>query len=148
MGKHLIEVWYYSPDTLYICEFCLQYMRKPRFFLRHCAECARRCPLGNEIYREGRLSVYELDGKDHHMYCQNLCLLSKLFLYHKTLYYDVDPFHFYVIAEVDDKGAHNVGYFTKEKVSAKDYNLVCILTFPQFQTCWCGKFIISRARSR
>ena len=38
------------------------------------------------------------------VYCQSLCLLSKLFLDHKTLYYDVDPFLFYVMCEVDDEG--------------------------------------------
>lgn len=38
------------------------------------------------------------------VYCQNLCLLSKLFLDHKTLYYDVDPFLFYVLCEMDDTG--------------------------------------------
>jgi histone acetyltransferase MYST1 len=43
--------------------------------------------------------------------------LAKLFLDHKTLYYDVDPFYFYVITEVDDGGAHIVGYFSKEKHS-------------------------------
>jgi len=151
MGKYLVEAWYYSPfpppydraDTLYICEFTLKYMRKPRFFLKHCAECPHKTPPGDEIYREGRLSVYELDGKDHRVYCQNLCLLAKLFLDHKTLYYDVDPFYFYVITEVDDEGAHIVGYFSKEKVSAEDYNLACILTFPQYQKCGYGKFIIS-----
>ncbi|KAL7528416.1 hypothetical protein ACHAWF_002549 [Thalassiosira exigua] len=150
MGRYLVEAWYYSPfpapyhvaDTLYVCEFCLKYMRKPKFFARHCAECPRRCPPGDEIYREGRLSVYELDGKDHRVYCQNLCLLAKLFLDHKTLYYDVDPFRFYVVTEVDDEGAHVVGYFSKEKVSAEDYNLACILTFPQYQKCGYGKFII------
>ena len=65
------------------------------------------------------------------VYCQNLCLLAKLFLDHKTLYYDVNPFLFYVICHVDEYGAHIVGYFSKEKVS--DYNLACILCFPQFQ---------------
>jgi len=151
MGKHLVEAWYYSPfpppyhevETLYICEFTLKYMRKPQYFLKHCAECTHKSPPGNEIYREGKLSVYELDGKDHRVYCQNLCLLAKLFLDHKTLYYDVDPFYFYVITEVDDEGAHIVGYFSKEKVSAEDYNLACILTFPQYQKCGYGKFIIS-----
>lgn len=62
------------------------------------------------------MSVYEVDGKTNKVYCQNLCLLSKLFLDHKTLYYDVDPFLFYVLCEVDDGGAHIVGYFSKEKV--------------------------------
>jgi hypothetical protein len=38
------------------------------------------------------------------VYCQSLCLLSKLFLDHKTLYYDVDPFLFYVLCEVDEDG--------------------------------------------
>lgn len=28
-----------------------------------------------------------MDGKQNKVYCQNLCLLSKLFLDHKTLYY-------------------------------------------------------------
>ncbi|KAL3790559.1 hypothetical protein ACHAW5_002461 [Stephanodiscus triporus] len=151
MGNHLVEAWYYSPfpppyhqvETMYICEFCLKYMRKPQYFMKHRAECPHRCPPGDEIYREGRLSVFELDGKDHRVYCQNLCLLAKLFLDHKTLYYDVDPFYFYVITEVDDGGAHIVGYFSKEKVSAEDYNLACILTFPQYQKCGYGKFIIS-----
>ena len=43
------------------------------------------------------------------VYCQNLCLLSKLFLDHKTLYYDVDPFMFYVMCERDENGYHMVG---------------------------------------
>ena len=38
------------------------------------------------------------------MYAQNLCLLAKLFLDHKTLYYDVDPFLFYVLCEKDAQG--------------------------------------------
>jgi histone acetyltransferase MYST1 len=152
MGKHVVEAWYYSPfphpynqlDSLYICEYCLKYMRKPKYYLKHCSgECPHRCPPGQEIYRENNISVYELDGKDHRVYCQNLCLLAKLFLDHKTLYYDVDPFYFYVITEVDEDGAHIVGYFSKEKVSAEEYNLACILTFPQYQKCGYGKFIIS-----
>ena len=42
------------------------------------------------------------------VYCQNLCLLSKLFLDHKTLYYDVDPFLFYIFCEVDDEGCDQI----------------------------------------
>lgn len=36
-----------------------------------------------------------------------------------------------------------MGYFSKEKVSAEEYNLACILTFPQYQKHGYGKFIIS-----
>ena len=54
------------------------------------------------------ISVFEVDGKKSKVYCQNLCLLSKLFLDHKTLYYDVDPFLFYVLCERDSSGYHMV----------------------------------------
>lgn len=47
------------------------------------------------------------------IYCQNLCLLAKLFLDHKTLYFDVEPFIFYILTEVNKHGAHIVGYFSK-----------------------------------
>ena len=46
-------------------------------------------------------------------YAQNLCLIAKLFLDHKTLYYDTDPFLFYVMTEYDQYGFHMVGYFSK-----------------------------------
>jgi histone acetyltransferase MYST1 len=110
---------------------------------RHCSNCEHRSPPGREIYRENDLSMYEIDGKDEKIYCQNLCLLSKLFLDHKTLYYDVDSFLFYVMCEVDEAGAHIVGYFSKEKHSAENYNLACILTFPSHQRKGYGKFLIS-----
>jgi histone acetyltransferase MYST1 len=151
MGGWEVEAWYYSPfpeaycdlETLYVCEYCLTYMRKVRTFRHHKAECPCRKPPGKEIYRQGDLSVFELDGKDHRAYCQKLCLMAKLFLDHKTLYYDVTPFVFYIVATNDEHGAHIVGYFSKEKVSTEGYNLACIMTFPQYQKCGFGKFIIS-----
>lgn len=55
-----------------------------------------------------------------------------MFLDHKSLFYDVEPFLFYVMTEVDDIGARFVGYFSKEKRSPKDYNVSCIMTLPVF----------------
>lgn len=49
------------------------------------------------------------------IFCQNLCFFAKLFLDHKTLYWDVDPFLFYVLCSQDDRGYHPVGFFSKEK---------------------------------
>ena len=152
MGEWQVEAWYYSPfpdeysnlETLYVCEFCLTYMRQLRTYKRHVQTCGcPRHPPGRKIYSEPDLAVYELDGKDHTAYCQKLCLLAKLFLDHKTLYFDVTPFYFYVVTKVDEDGAHIVGYFSKEKVSSEGYNLACILTFPQYQKAGYGKFIIS-----
>lgn len=67
---------------------------------------------------------------------------TRLFLDHKTLYYDVDPFLFYIVCEVDERGFHPVGYFSKEKYSELGYNLACILTFPCHQRKGYGHFII------
>lgn len=36
-----------------------------------------------------------------------------MFLDHKTLYYDVEPFLFYILTETDANGCHFVGYFSK-----------------------------------
>jgi hypothetical protein len=62
-----------------------------------------RHPPGQEIYRDttNKLSVFEVDGDVFPLYCQCLCLLSKLFIDHKTLYYDVEPFLFYILCEYD-----------------------------------------------
>ena len=87
--------------------------------------------------------MFEVDGRKEKMYCQNLCFLAKLFLDHKTLYYDVDLFLFYVLTETDERGCHIVGYFSKEKQSEEGYNLACILTFPPYQRKGYGKFLIS-----
>jgi histone acetyltransferase MYST1 len=151
LGKYEIETWYFSPypdeycgeDKLFICEYCLKYMKKKKTLERHSLKCESYAPPGREIYREKDLAMYEVDGKENKIYCQNLCLLSKLFLDHKTLYYDVDPFLFYILCEVDSQGCHIVGYFSKEKQSQENYNLACILTFPPYQRKGYGKFLIS-----
>jgi len=66
-----------------------------------------------------------VDGKKNKVYAQNLCYLAKLFLDHKTLYYDVDLFLFYILCECDDRGCHMVGYFSK--VSAHFGSWVCYI---------------------
>lgn len=42
-----------------------------------------RHPPGTQIYHDPPLAVFEVDGKANKIYCQNLCLLAKLFLDHK-----------------------------------------------------------------
>lgn len=152
VGKYEIETWYFSPypeeysgdDKMHICEYCLKYMKKHKTLVNHSYKCLNKRPPGLQIYKEDDLSMFEIDGREHKIYCQNLCLLSKLFLDHKTLYYDVDPFLFYILCEVDAHGAHHiVGYFSKEKQSQEGYNLACILTFPPYQRKGYGKFLMS-----
>ncbi|XP_010916974.1 putative MYST-like histone acetyltransferase 1 [Elaeis guineensis] len=151
LGRYEIDTWYFSPfppeyndsSKLYFCEFCLNFMKRKEQLQRHMRKCDLKHPPGDEIYRSGTLSMFEVDGKKNKVYGQNLCYLAKLFLDHKTLYYDVDLFLFYVLCECDDRGCHMVGYFSKEKHSEESYNLACILTLPPYQRKGYGKFLIA-----
>jgi hypothetical protein len=110
-------------EILYVDEFSLNMFARKSELLRYQArELSKnqRHPPGNEIYRNGNLSskydiifnseytqsnafrpseVFEIDGLEEKIYCQNLCYIAKLFLDHKTLYFDVDPFLFYILCE-------------------------------------------------
>ncbi|XP_017553787.1 histone acetyltransferase KAT5-like isoform X2 [Pygocentrus nattereri] len=150
LGRHRLKPWYFSPypqeltslPILYLCEFCLKFLKSLKCLQRHLTKCNLRHPPGNEIYRKGTISYFEIDGRKNKTYSQNLCLLAKCFLDHKTLYYDTDPFLFYVMTEYDSKGFHIVGYFSKEKESTEDYNVACILTLPPYQRRGYGKLLI------
>lgn len=150
IGQHQIKPWYFSPypqrlttlPCIYLCENCLKYVKSRTCLRRHFTKCKLRHPPGNEIYRKGTISFFEIDGRSNRVYAQNLCLLAKCFLDHKTLYYDTDPFLFYIMTETDDRGCHIVGYFSKEKVSSEDYNVACILTLPPYQRKGYGKIMI------
>ncbi|XP_025425450.1 histone acetyltransferase KAT7-like isoform X2 [Sipha flava] len=150
MGKYEMEVWYQSPypeeytqvPKLYLCEFCLHYMKSKTVLFRHKLKCVWKHPPGDEVYRKDRISVWEVDGKRFKIFCQNLCLLAKFFLDHKTLYYDVEPFLFYIMTTQDEDGCHIVGYFSKEKNSFLNFNVSCILTLPPYQRQGYGRLLI------
>lgn len=150
IGKHRIKPWYFSPypieltsaPCVFICEFCLKYVKSFCCLKRHREKCSLFHPPGNEIYRKETISFFEIDGRKNKTYSQNLCLLAKLFLDHKTLYYDTDPFLFYVMTVFDRQGFHIVGFFSKEKESTEDYNVACILTLPPYQRKGYGKLLI------
>ncbi|KAK4468455.1 hypothetical protein MN116_007660 [Schistosoma mekongi] len=162
LGRYIITTWYSAPypseyarlTLLYICEFCLKYIKTRNVYLRHIEKCPYSFPPGNEIYRCKNISVFEVDGYTSRLYCQQLCLLAKLFLDHKTLYYDVEPFLFYVVTvhhndvntsktDIDNERCfHLVGYFSKEKRSVQKYNLSCILVLPPYQKQAYGRFLI------
>lgn len=151
---------YHHIDCLYICHYCLSFFKCSEDMSRHAKRCDIRHPPGDEIYRDGKLAMFEVDGQREPAYCENLCYLSKLFLDHKTLTYEVDPFLFYCMCEYDDEGYQIGGYFSKEKEFSKNWeaevitndkaerernynNLSCILVLPFHQRKGYGKFLIS-----
>ena len=126
-GKYIMECWYFSPypeelwskqpiECLFLCEFTFRYFLSKQAFIRYLSthEIPKHPP-GNEIYRDMNVSMFEVDGANERLYCHYLCYFAKLFLDHKTLYWDVEPFLFYVLCTYDEKGYHPVGFFSKEK---------------------------------
>lgn len=71
LGRHRLKPWYFSPypqelttlPVLYLCEFCLKYGRSLKCLQRHLTKCDLRHPPGNEIYRKGTISFFEIDGR-------------------------------------------------------------------------------------
>ena len=153
IGKYTIDTWYYSPypegfhtySKLYYCEFCLSFFKHSNDYTRHVINCGRVHPPGNQIYKDNNLniSMFEIDGEKSWEYCENLALLSKLYLDHKYIWYTIDTFLFYVLTEYDEFGYHIVGYFSKNKELSDPHNLSCILVLPCYQKKGYGKFLIN-----
>jgi hypothetical protein len=153
IGNFELNAWYYSPyphnyhvEKLFICNKCLKYTRSRSKLQKHAQNCRQNTPPGKKIYSSADNStvVYELDGEKAKLYCQCLCLFAKLFIDHKTMYYDVAPFMFYVLLQRDSNNSLQLAaYFSKEKAPSDNNNLACILTFPQHQKLGFGKFLIA-----
>ncbi len=152
-GMYLLDAWYFSPfpmvkqgesvEHVFMCQYCLKYSCNSLTYHRHITqECTWKNPPGAKIYDdpEHHLAVYEIDGLVNMAYCQRLTLLGKLFLDHKTLFFDVAPFLFYIVT-VNGEVA---GFFSKERPERKsEYNLACLLTLPHHQKKGVGRFLIS-----
>ncbi|KAJ3344058.1 hypothetical protein HDU93_003221 [Gonapodya sp. JEL0774] len=164
-GRHECAAWYFSPypeedgyrcgtdagdgivgGKLWVCEFCIKYFKGQAVWAKHRAHCSFKHPPGEVVYKNGNIKIYEIDGRADKLYCQNLCLFGKLFIDHKTVYYDMEPFLFYVLTETDKhrRGEvdHVLGYFSKEKESVDGYNLACIVTLPHQQRKGYGRLLI------
>ncbi|CAG9537645.1 unnamed protein product [Cercopithifilaria johnstoni] len=149
IGDFELEPPYTSPLPLelvrkghiYVCEKCLDFKESEETLERHASKCWMNFPPGDEIFRQDDISLFEVDGNIAKGYSQNLCLLAKLFIDHKTLFYDVEPFLFYVLTVWNSTGCHLAGYFSKQKCSLEN-NLSCILTLPSYRNKGYGRFLI------
>ena len=76
-GMYEVQPWYYSPymsnyphmKTLFICNYCLKYMRHVSTYRAHVKKCKHVKPPGKIIYRDNytgpthkSVSVYEVMG--------------------------------------------------------------------------------------
>ena len=180
LGKYELDAWYKSPypagiaaEKLFVCEFCLKYYTSAADVCRCCSGAgARRRPPGREVYRQGRLRAFEVDGVEQQLYGQCLCLLAALFLDHADAAYSVSPFLFYVFAEEKERvsrvpAAGNAAAcqgagqeqeqgqldgesdsefelmaYFSKEKALGDKNLGCILTLPPYQRRGLGTLMV------
>lgn len=128
--------------ALWICEGCFKYIRTYAGYRTHKKACTFTHPPGRKVYQRGAHTIWEVDGAKQKLYAQNLSLFGKLFIDHKTIYFDVEPFRFYVLTDASPQFDHVLGFFSKEKISYDDYNLACIMTIPPAQKQGFGTLMI------
>lgn len=133
---------YIKHTSLHICSRCLEYFPTSYMVERHKKKCKFLYPPGRLLYldMEG-VGIFEVEGGKEQEYCQSLCLLAKMFLDHKTLYYDVEPFLFYIIGEIKENEFIIQGYFSKERGEGRN-NLSCIVVLPPYRRLGLGSFLI------
>ncbi|GAU93987.1 hypothetical protein RvY_05836 [Ramazzottius varieornatus] len=150
IGKYLIEVNEMSATgrdeplhkQVFFCDVCLEMLYDKTQFLRHVTGCSKICPPGSNIYTKNDIAIYEIDGKIHREFCQNLSILSRFFLSTKAVTYDVIYMMYYVLSQRGEDGLYRpVGYFSKDKDLEKN-TLACILVLPQFEKRGFGKILI------
>lgn len=103
---------------------------------------------------QGEWAIWQVDGEDESLFCQNLSLFAKLFLDNKSVFFDVAGFNYFLLVyttsrpSLDDTGQtlppkHQiVGFFSKEKLSWDNNNLACILVFPPWQRKGLGALLM------
>ncbi|KIJ32089.1 hypothetical protein M422DRAFT_783622 [Sphaerobolus stellatus SS14] len=129
-------------STLWVCDRCFKYMRDGVQWEVHTRNCNVRHPPGRKVYERGAHVIWEVDGAEEKLYCQNLSLFGKLFIDIKTLFFDTENFMFYLLTDADSQRDHVLGFFSKEKVSYDNYNLACIVTLPPYQRKGYGMLLI------
>lgn len=156
LGDLCFQTWYHSiypeelvskdAELLYVCRWCFRYTCDAGAYASHVKVCDRRItPPGIKIYEHGGYAVWEIDGEDDKLFAQNLSIFAKLFLDHKSVFFDVSSFLYYVLTFTDPKEPNDyyvLGYFSKEKLSWDLNNLACILIFPPYQHKKLGKLLM------
>ncbi|CAF4332021.1 unnamed protein product, partial [Didymodactylos carnosus] len=151
---------------IYVCEYCLKYFHDEEYpWQRHLIKCPWTNPYGLKLYETDKLALYEVNGNsEHRSFCQNLCLLARLFIDSKNVDKYVDRFLFYILYQKEILPFRNhsssivsssnqkqqpcnyqiIGYFSKLKFSNKrdHLNLSCLLVLPQYTKQGFSKILI------
>lgn len=136
-----VEETQYWLDTLHVCEYCFKYSDDEEEFIVHEANCIyKKRPPGKIVYKSPKYTIRRVKGSKHQLFCQCLCLFTKLFLDNKSMYFKVDHYEFYIVYETGFNKP--MAFFSKDLVSYQQNNLACVLTFPPYQRRRLGSLLL------
>lgn len=128
-------------DTLFVCEYCFKYTDRASELATHTNFCNYKTRLPGRIkYRSPEYTIRRVKGSKHQLFCQCMCLFTKLFLDNKSIYFKVQNYDFYILYETNNNKP--LGFFSKDLFSYDDNNLACILIFPPYQRRRLGSLLI------
>lgn len=129
-------------DTLYVCEYCFKYTNNPNDLKIHDSMCKYKLnnPPGKIKYRSPVYTIRRVKGYKEKLFCQCLCLFTKLFLDNKSTYFKVENYEFYILYKTNERKP--MAFFSKDVLSYNQNNLACILTFPPYQRQRLGSLLI------
>lgn len=163
-------------SRLHVCPYCFKYTTAAQAYVAHLrvhlkeaeAESDQWLPVPStalKVYEWEGYTVWDIDGEQEKLYCQNLSLFAKLFLEQKSVFFDTSGFHYFVLthtptaslaspkrgwrrrssAATPDLGLATqvLGFFSKENLSWDANNLACILVFPPFQHRNLGQLLMA-----
>ncbi|XP_026447878.1 putative MYST-like histone acetyltransferase 1 isoform X1 [Papaver somniferum] len=141
LHRNEIKTWYPSPVMsefkdcikLHVCECCLAFTNFKTQLKRHKKECQGRDPPGHEIYIDGQLSVFQIDGAENKGYYDNLCHLGSMFLDIGISSETIESSMFYVLVVRDDLGYDLIAYFSEVKEMMEPYGSSRFLCLPPHQ---------------
>lgn len=165
---------------LHVCPYCFKYTTAPTDYVSHLQFHLREIEADpNEwwpvpktalkVYEWEEYTVWDVDGEQEKLYCQNLSLFAKLFLEQKSVFFDTSGFHYFVLtctsrktstspSNVKTRGRRRrssgesvdlglktqvLGFFSKENLSWDANNLACILVFPPYQHRNLGQLLMA-----
>lgn len=178
---HLEKVDAPQIPKLHVCPYCFRYTTRLDDYVQHVQHHVQEAEADPEgwwpvpesavkVYEWDGYSVWDIDGEQEKLYCQNLSLFGKLFLEQKSVFFDTSSFHYFVLTYTPPQHANLapssfkargrkrtssglpadlglktqvLGFFSKENLSWDANNLACILVFPPFQHRNLGQLLMA-----
>lgn len=128
-------------DTLYVCEYCFKYTSIRQNLIDHERHCSFKLKSPGKIkYKSPEFTIKRVKGYQQKLFCQCLCLFTKLFLDNKSIYFKVENYDFYILYRTNSTVP--MAFFSKDLLSYNQNNLACILVFPPYQRMKLGSLLI------